>query len=226
MKIIVAGATGYIGQELLSQCLAHKSITSIIALSRRDLGITNPRLRVHIMKDEDFLSYSDPALLEELKGASACLWAIGLRPSQAGRDERTRVISVDYIEKAAEGFQRAFQSSSDVNGKFRFVYMSGAAVERDQNNKSLWFMGPFRRLRGESENVLLRRAKANPDVFETYILRPGLVPSPQRTLKDRLWSLVPSVRLDYLAKATIDIAISGHERTTLGNDEIAELGRG
>lgn len=145
MKVIIAGATGYIGQEILSQCIAHPSITSIIALTRRDLDIKNDKLRTHLMKDEDFLSYSDPKLREELEGASACLWSIGLRPSQAGNDERTRVISVDYPAAAAANMAD-IASTSAPNGKLRFVYISGSGVERDQN-KSLWYMGNFRRLR-------------------------------------------------------------------------------
>lgn len=145
MKVIIAGATGYIGQEILSQCIAHPSITSIVALTRRDLDIKNDKLRTHLMKDEDFLSYSDPKLREELKGASACLWSIGLRPSQAGNDERTRVISVDYPAAAAANMAD-IASTSAPNGKLRFVYISGSGVERDQN-KSLWYMGNFRRLR-------------------------------------------------------------------------------
>ncbi|KAL5339649.1 hypothetical protein BJX70DRAFT_397596 [Aspergillus crustosus] len=227
MKLILAGATGYIGQELLTTCLAHNSITSIVALSRRNLGITNPKLRVHLMKDEDYLSYSDPALLEELKGASACIWALGLRPSQARNDERTKQISVDYPQKAVEAFQTIFDARSDGEEKkrFRFVYISGAGVERDQNNKSLWFLGDFRRLRGEAENVLLRHAESHPDSFETYILRPALVPSSRGTLKDRVWRLFPSVGLDSLVKVAIYIAIDGHRETTIENQDLIDLGR-
>ncbi|BCS17487.1 putative nucleoside-diphosphate-sugar epimerase [Aspergillus puulaauensis] len=220
MKVIIAGATGYIGQEILSQCIAHPSITSIIALTRRDLDIKNDKLRTHLMKDEDFLSYSDPKLREELKGASACLWSIGLRPSHAGNDERTRVISVDYPAAAAANMTD-IASTSAPGGKLRFVYISGSGVERDQN-KSLWYMGNFRRLRGESENVLLRHAQANPDAFEAYIMRPGLVPSTQGTLRDRLWGMFPSVRMDLLARAMLDIAINGNKETTIENQTINE----
>ncbi|KAL2827790.1 hypothetical protein BDW59DRAFT_54708 [Aspergillus cavernicola] len=225
MKIILAGATGHIGQEILSQCLAHPSITSIVALSRRDLGVKNDKLRVHLMADQDFLSYSNPALTEELKGAAACLWAIGLRPSKTGNTEYNRRISIEYTAAAASAFQRAFTSdtvSSDASGgRFRFVYISGAGVERDQN-QSLWYAGNFRRLRGEAENILFRHAEANPDLFEAYVMRPGLVPSTQGTLRDRLWSLVTSVRADYLTKAMIDIALEGNEETTITNEMMRE----
>ncbi|KAL2871643.1 putative nucleoside-diphosphate-sugar epimerase [Aspergillus lucknowensis] len=228
MKVIIAGATGYIGQELLAQCLAHPSITSIVALSRRDVGIVNPKLRVCLMKDADYLSYADPAVAEELKGAGACLWALGLRPSQALDEQHTRRVCVDYTAAAAAAFQRAHTTEGSPTGPsvvpFRFVYVSGALAERDQS-RSLWFAGGMRRLRGETENVLLRHAEANPGLFEAFIMQPGLVPSKEGTLRDRLWSLVPSVRKDYLAKAMIEIALRGNAETTVSNLAINEMGR-
>jgi uncharacterized protein YbjT (DUF2867 family) len=168
MKIIIAGASGYIGQELLTQSLAHPSITSVIALSRRDLNITHNKLRVVHMKDADFLTYSDPKITDELKGASACLWSIGVVPSQARDEVSAKRICVEFTAAAARAFSRAYAesaspseaqemaeaegaaSASNSYGKpkppFRFVYISGAAVERDQS-KSLWYMGNYRRMR-------------------------------------------------------------------------------
>ncbi|KAL3449163.1 hypothetical protein BJX65DRAFT_294684 [Aspergillus insuetus] len=220
MKIIIAGATGYIGQELLAQSLAHPSITSVVALSRRDLSITHNKLRVVHMKDTDFLSYSDSKIIDELKGASACLWAIGVVPSQARDPVSAKRICVDFTAAAARAFSRA-ASSSDSKPPFRFVYISGAAVERDQS-KSLWYMGNYRRMRGDGENVLFAHAEANPGVFEAYAMRPGLVPSLDGTIRDRIWSLFPSARKDLLAKAMIDIALKGHKEDTISNQAIRE----
>ncbi|KAL2824587.1 hypothetical protein BJY01DRAFT_230418 [Aspergillus pseudoustus] len=231
MKIIIAGATGYIGQELLSQALAQPSITSVVALSRRDLGVANTKLRVVQMQDADFLAYADPKITDELKGASACLWAIGIRPSQARDEANAKRICIDYTAAAAAAFQRAMTASDDGDSgekkekqPFRFVYISGAAVERDQS-KSLWYMGNFRRIRGESENVLFNQAEANPGLFEAYVMRPGLVPSLDGTIRDRIWSLFPSARKDLLAKAMIDIAVKGHAETTISNQAINEWGQ-
>ena len=74
MKIILTGCTGFIGREILEQCLQNTSITSIIALSRRELPpsvTSNPKLKVVIVKD--FLSYPD-SLLQDIRGAEACIW--------------------------------------------------------------------------------------------------------------------------------------------------------
>ena len=73
MKVILAGATGFIGSETLRQCLKSPSITSVVVLSRRSLPesvTSNPKLKV-IMND--FTTYPD-TVLEQLAGAEACIW--------------------------------------------------------------------------------------------------------------------------------------------------------
>lgn len=73
MKVILTGSTGFVGREVLSQCLQHPVITSIVALSRRDLP-AHEKLQVAIV--EDFLTYSD-TIREEIKDADACIWYDG-----------------------------------------------------------------------------------------------------------------------------------------------------
>jgi len=77
MKIILLGSTGFIGSEVLSQCLSHPSITSILALSRRPLPITHEKLTTVILSD--FTSYP-PSVLEQMKGAEACIWYLSRFP--------------------------------------------------------------------------------------------------------------------------------------------------
>lgn len=54
--------------------------------------------------------------------------------------ETARRVSLDYTLTAARLFQEKCQKP------FRFIYCSGAAVERDQT-KPLWFMQEYRRIR-------------------------------------------------------------------------------
>lgn len=73
MKVILLGSTGFIGKAVLDQCLKNPAITSIIALSRRDLPneVANPKLTVVIV--EDLKLYQD-SVLGQLKDADACIW--------------------------------------------------------------------------------------------------------------------------------------------------------
>ncbi|KAF9888973.1 hypothetical protein FE257_008143 [Aspergillus nanangensis] len=230
MKIILAGTTGFVGQEVLSQCLAHPSITSIIALCRREPPITHPKLHVHRMQDQDFLSYSDPQLSASLRGADACIWTLGVTPSRASDEQAFRRVTLEYTSQAAKAFRDAFvasntaeqaESSSSVGEKFRFVYFSGGLAERDQS-KPLWLNATYRRVRGQVENILLDEAAAHPTTFESYIMRPGMVLSRQGTLMDQVRGLAPSVRVDVLAKAAVDVAVQGHTENIWENSRIAE----
>ncbi|RAH41289.1 putative nucleoside-diphosphate-sugar epimerase [Aspergillus brunneoviolaceus CBS 621.78] len=180
MKIILAGTTGLVGQEVLTQCLAHPSITSILVLSR-------------------------------------------VPPSRASADEEaSRRVTLEYTIQATVAFNEAFTASlvgtgreealSAAGSKFRFVYFSGGMAERDQT-KSLWVMAGYRRLRGQAEH---------PATFESYIMRPGMVLSRQGTLADRVRSLAPSVRVDVLARAAVDLAVRGHSEKISENARITE----
>lgn len=73
MKVILTGATGFIGGEVLRQALLHPSITTLIVLSRRAISppITHPKLQVIILAD--FAIYP-PEVLTQLDGAEACIW--------------------------------------------------------------------------------------------------------------------------------------------------------
>jgi len=78
MKLILTGTTGFIGREVLSQALAHPSITSIVALTRHPLPATfasssNPKLQNVLI--DDFLNYT-PSVLEQLSGADGCIWSV------------------------------------------------------------------------------------------------------------------------------------------------------
>lgn len=74
MKVIIAGATGFIGGEVLRQLLLNPAITSVLSLSRRDLPeavAKSPKLKNVIA--EDMSSYSE-TLIQEMAGADACIW--------------------------------------------------------------------------------------------------------------------------------------------------------
>ena len=74
MKLILTGCTGFIGREVLSQCLRNPAITSVVAISRRSLPdavIKDPKLQVVVMKD--FNTYSD-SVVKDMAGADAAIW--------------------------------------------------------------------------------------------------------------------------------------------------------
>jgi len=77
MKVFLLGSTGFIGKEVLDQCLKSPAVTCVIALSRHDLPreTANPKLTVVII--DDFKFYPE-SVLEQLKDADACIWLVGV----------------------------------------------------------------------------------------------------------------------------------------------------
>ena len=79
MKLIIFGATGFVGTELLRQSLLRKDITSVVAVSRRALpaSSSSPKLTSVIVKDYDEYSPEDKRAFE---GANGCIWSVSPCP--------------------------------------------------------------------------------------------------------------------------------------------------
>jgi hypothetical protein len=220
MKVILTGSTGYVGSRVLLQCLANPSITLIIVLSRRNLNITDTKLKVIL--HEDFMTYP-PELKTQLADADACIYCLGsnipVKPP-----ELNRKINFDYAITTARMFANLFDKSR--TDSFRFVYLSGALPEKDQEKK-LWFLAENRRMRGELENSLLQLGKENEKTaFEVFIARPGFVQENGAVVKAWLIGLVGKyIFLPDLAASLVDVALHGHSGAILENETLVEIGR-
>jgi uncharacterized protein YbjT (DUF2867 family) len=78
MKLIVAGATGFIASEVIRQSLRLKEVTSVIALARKPVsppqGLAEAeaaKLRSVVISDYEI--YPDE-VLREFANANACIW--------------------------------------------------------------------------------------------------------------------------------------------------------
>lgn len=75
MKLILTGATGFLGSEVLDQCCQSDEIDSIVVLSRRPLQQAQLHAKVQVVIVGDFTSYSTD-VTEAISGASACIWSV------------------------------------------------------------------------------------------------------------------------------------------------------
>lgn len=79
MKLIVAGATGYVATEVIRQALSNKAITSLVGLARRATAIPqNVASDADITKFksvvcDDFSNYPE-SIRGDLSGADAVIW--------------------------------------------------------------------------------------------------------------------------------------------------------
>lgn len=81
MKLVVGGSTSFIGSAVLRQALVHPSITSVVALGRREPALDHlpgpdeaaAAAKLKSVVCDDFEKYS-PSVSQALKGADACIW--------------------------------------------------------------------------------------------------------------------------------------------------------
>ncbi len=79
MKLIIAGATGFVASELLRQSLCWPEITSVVAVARKEVSVPDQlgpgadasKLKSVVVRDYD--DYPDE-VRKEFAGADACIW--------------------------------------------------------------------------------------------------------------------------------------------------------
>ncbi|EAQ92945.1 predicted protein [Chaetomium globosum CBS 148.51] len=146
MKVIVTGCNGLVGSALVRQCIANDNISHVFALTRKPLDEAVAKsTKVTVILHDDFSTYP-PALLSQLAGAEACLWAIGGRATQFPDIETYRRVSIDYTLAGARAFQEALVPQLPEGKQFRFLFCSGKFAEWDQD-KPLHFMADTRHVK-------------------------------------------------------------------------------
>jgi len=116
--IILTGATGLVGSAALAHMLSMPAgkISRISILTRRPVAMAEGKPNVSVINHSDFTSYP-PELLETLKGADACICALGISVTQVSKEEYVK-ITVDCPVAAAKAF-------SGLSDNFKFIYVSG-----------------------------------------------------------------------------------------------------
>lgn len=76
--LILTGATGLVGSAVLNQMLAHEGVSRISILSRRPVKMAEGHEdKVKVIIHDDYNAY-DQALLDQLRDANGCVWALGV----------------------------------------------------------------------------------------------------------------------------------------------------
>jgi uncharacterized protein YbjT (DUF2867 family) len=214
-SIIVTGATGTAGIEVINQALLDNEISRVTALVRKPLKITHPKLKVII--HQDFLSYS--GLEEIFKQHDACIWCLGISQTLVSKEEYIK-ITYDYTLAAAEAILSA-------NPRIAFVFLSGMGADSKEKSRTL-----FARIKGKTENALQKLS-----LRKVYIARPGgIIPTTPRDnyhFKERLSImaskliklLVPKMAItaDQLAKAMLKMVKQEPNKIIFENKDLLDL---
>lgn len=204
---------------MLTQALAHPSITSVVALTRHPIPATfasNPKVKNVLV--EDFSTYT-PSVLEQLSGADACIWCIGAKSTNPNT---TRKVTLDYALAGVNAFSQLPKPESQ---NFRFVFTSGILAVREGKPIYLPYAKESRRLGGEAETKLEEFGKGH-EGLDVYIMRPSGVTAKDRSLLNSLSAtFAPMIRVNELAAAMIDVAVNGGGSKTWDNRDLVSRGR-
>jgi len=194
MKIILTGATGFVGAHALRHLVADPAIERVTCLTRRPLDIRSPK--VEEILHTDFMAYDGVA--ERLAGHQACLWTLGGKASDMGTPE--------VYARITHGFTLALAQAmaARVSAPFRFCYLSGMGADPTETARFAWER-LTRHLKGRTEKdlQLLQERFAH---FSCHCFRPGGI-LPDDTNRLLRWILAPiSVRVGTLCDAMIAAA--------------------
>jgi hypothetical protein len=158
--IILSGATGSAGSAILAYAVKSPAIARVSVLSRRPVKLAENEPKAQVIIHKDFNNYP-PDILDQLKGATGCIWAQGISSIGMGEDEYTK-ITVDYPVAAAKAF-------AELGDQMNFVYMSGEGASSEEKSMQM-----FGRIKGRAENTILALSKEHPSL-NVYNIRPGAI---------------------------------------------------
>lgn len=192
MHVILTGATGLVGSGVLDAMIKSKDITKISILTRRPVkqaeAAADPR--INVITHKDFNKY-DSAVLDQLRDASSCVWALGISQSQVSKEDYVK-ITKDYTLAAA----RSFAGLGSTAQPFRFVFVSGEGATQQPG----YFSAIFARVKGETETALAEMAAAPGATLRADLVRPGFV-DPHR--HDAIKPFIPDPGMVYKVMSTV-----------------------
>nr|WP_299341198.1 NAD(P)H-binding protein [Allomuricauda sp.] len=213
-RVLLAGASGMIGELILKECLSSSKVETIVSLVRRKSNLSHPKLQETII--DDFSDYSNHQVL--FQNVDAAFFCIGVYTGQVPKQEFRR-ITVDY----AVSFAEALKSNSP---NANFCLLSGAGADRTEKSKTA-----FAKFKGIAENKI-----SNMDI-KFYSFRPGYIypvtprkePNFMYRISRAFYPIIKllgknaSIKSTELANAMFKVGMNGGEKEILENRDILDI---
>ncbi|MEZ4761056.1 MAG: NAD-dependent epimerase/dehydratase family protein [Flavobacteriales bacterium] len=212
MKVILTGATGYVGEGVLLECLAHSDVEHVLVVGRRTCGREHPKLKELLVPD--FLHLH--AHKGQLSGYDACFFCAGVSSVGKGEEEYTRLTYDTTMAFARVVLEASPQST--------FTYVSGAGTNPD--GRQMWA-----RVKGRTEQDL-----STLGFKQQFNFRPGIMTVTPGMKNPTWWMrvLVPvfglvmpwvTCSLKQVGLAMIHAVRRGYRKNVLEVKDIKELAR-
>ncbi|PRP82962.1 hypothetical protein PROFUN_09913 [Planoprotostelium fungivorum] len=226
VKLIVFGATGFAGGEVIRVALKSPEVTQVTAVARRSLenATNDPRLKVLI--HNNFEDYN--TLSEEFRTHDAVIWALGGKVSDFPSIEEATKVTHTYATRALESIKEARGGSTP---PFHFCYLSGMGADRTES-QHFFFEKASRYLKGRTEKDLLTIVDGNTHPSLRLIMhRPGgILDTTSEGMRSRLRHGLSRVMRPYfienklVAGSLLHTATHGSQKDTLENADMIERG--
>ena len=215
-RVLLTGATGMVGSNVLKACLDSERIGTVISLLRRPSGITHPKLKEVII--ENFLDYSGrEKLFEDIDIAHFCLAVYAGKVSKADY----RIITVDFARAFAEMLKSQSPGAT-------FCLFGAAGADASEKSRMM-----FARDKGAAENAIQEQ-----EFPEAYVFRPGYIYPVQKRIEPNLTyritrrlypllkTLVPNgvISSEHLGRAMVHTGLNGGEKIIFENKDIRAIG--
>ncbi|CAG9939593.1 unnamed protein product [Clonostachys rosea f. rosea IK726] len=232
MKLVICGGTGYVATELIRQGLALPQISNLVVLSRRPITVPDSpnAAKLKQVLIEKYDEYPED-VKKELNGANGCIWTVAITPSKASRYDFEVVRNICHTSTMA--FLNAFMDTKPAS-KFRFLYMSGLGVERDQTKRPRIY-ADYMLMRGQTESEVEAFAKEHSDIMEAQIVNPPLITSTATLSRAAFYALLKGLSFIFwgiqwltvqeISAGMLSQVVNGFEKEVLGPDDLKRIGQ-
>lgn len=139
IKLILTGATGMVGEGVLTECLQQDEVEQILLVNRRPCGVSHPKLKEIVHQN----FYDLSLIKEQLVGYNACFFCLGVSSVGMKKEEYFQTTYVLTMHMA--------EILSKQNKDMIFCYISGAGTDSSEKGRLAWA-----RVKGKTENDLMK----------------------------------------------------------------------
>lgn len=210
MKIILTGATGYVGEGTLLELLKIDSVDKVLSVSRKPTGIAHPKLEEYIVPDFMQLAADD----EHFKGYDAVFFIAGITSVGTPQDVYVRI---------SQEIPLHFADIMPDKEKMTFIYLSGAGTT--DKGRQFW-----QQVKSKTEHDIQEKG-----FRRAFALRPAIMKWAKgqkhiQTMQYLFLPFYPLLRLFGQANSMKEIALSqltltrdGYEQFAINPKDIAKL---
>lgn len=210
MKIILTGATGYVGEGTLLELLNIDSVDKVLSVSRKPTGIEHPKLEEYIVSDFMQLATDD----DHFKGYDAVFFIAGITSVGTPKDVYVRI---------SQEIPLHFADIMPDKEQMTFIYLSGAGTT--DKGRQFW-----QQVKSKTEHDIQEKG-----FRRAFALRPAIMKWAKgqkhiQTMQYLFLPFYPLLRLFGQANSMKEIALSqltltrdGYEQFAINPKDIVKL---